>query len=132
MRIRVNNNFEDVQRAIRRFREVGGDELAQEMSYEAMKVVERRARTPGKYFNDRTGAARSSIKARRTTDNPGATISIGGSNRTNHGVFVEIGTRFMKARAPLRRAFYDTIPAQVRAIKEAGGKVLRAWERRIR
>jgi len=86
----------------------------------AAKQAERLAKKGDAYFTDRTGALRKSIKAKQEQKRYGwnnstkqhagvyrfVSYKIGGAGAM-HANQVELGNRFMKARAPIRRSVDD-------------------------
>ena len=90
----------------------------------AARVARRKARERNFRFYDRTGAARRSIKVtRRTFRNRGgrqlsARLELGGDG-ARHAPLLEVGTRRVKARNPIRRAVEQTGEEQVAAARPA-------------
>jgi len=100
----------------------------------AARVAAKDAKQKGKYFNDRTGAARKSIRAGsasrnvRRGANKGkrlyyASLKIGKAG-AKHGSLLELGTKDMKARAPIRQAMHETLPQAWRAAAAAMKKAM--------
>jgi len=95
------------------------DIIIQRGLMEAARETAKYARTPGFAFQDRTGAARKSIRASparrvvRKGRNKGkvtlyAALKIGKAG-AKHGSLLEVGTEHAKARAPLRKALDATL-----------------------
>lgn len=103
----------------------------------AARVAAKRAKQPGEYFQDRTGAARKSIRAGGASRNVKrgankgqrqyfASLKIGKAG-AKHGSLLELGTSTMKARAPIRQAMHETLSQAWResivAMQKAFGKL---------
>lgn len=95
------------------------DILVQRGLLDAARATAKYAKTPGFAFDDRTGAARKSIRAspaRRNVRLKGGgrktilyvALKIGKAG-AKHGSLLEVGTEHAKARAPLRKALDATL-----------------------
>lgn len=113
------------------------DIIVQKGLIQAARVAAKRAKQPGFAFDDRTGAARKSIRAGSASRNVKrgankgqrlyyASLKIGKAG-AKHGSLLELGTKTMKARAPIRQAMHETLPqawrASIAAMQKAFGKL---------
>lgn len=111
----------------------------------AAQVVVARAKQPDEYFRDDSGKLRRTIKVGKRrgggrtggrrgggsgTVYTGIGIQMGGAG-ARQGVLIELGTKTAKARAPIRRAIYDTADKQAEVLRSEGDKSIRGYVKEL-